>query len=182
MLRVAQESIEVTGMNAKDLKWYVYRYNCNSNKIETYNVVGGKYFLETLKKMMKKYSDKNDFAEALKSEMMYHFWSRAEWELIVETTEDNRIFLSPWVGCKDPENVRIDATDDTGFDWRGFAELHTGRQIYKNKAKIDVYDQLDYVWDDFVDYCWNSKVYKPRKKKTVEVDGYADQSGLASAI
>ena len=152
-------------MKVKDLKWNAYYYNCNARKIETYNVVGCSYFFDTLKKMMKRHKDKNDFVEALKSEIMCRFWSRAEWDLVIEITEDNRIFLNPWCGCSEPENVRIDVTDSTDFDWRGFAELHIGKQIYKNKAKIDVYDQLCYVWDDFVDYCWNSKAYRPRKKK-----------------
>lgn len=151
-----------------NLVWNVLYYNFNSRKIETYNVLGGSYFIDELKKMMKKHKDKNDFAEALKREMMYHFWSRCEWELIIEATEDNRIFLIPWVGCSEPEKVKIDVTDDINFDWRGFAELHIGKQIYNDKAKIDVYDQIAYMWDDFVDYCWNSKVYRPRKKKVVE--------------
>lgn len=148
----------------KDLKWNVLYYNCNANKIETYNVVGGSYFLDVLKRMMKKYRDKNDFAETLKSEMMYRFWSRAEWELIIEITEDNHIFLTPWCGCSESEKAKIDVTNNTDFDWKGFAELHVSQQIHKNKAKIDIYDQLCYVWNDFADYCWNSKVYRPRKK------------------
>ena len=151
-----------------NLKWHVYYYNCNAKKIEAYNVVGSTYFLEYIKKLMKKHRNKADFDEALKSEMIYRFWSRAEWELVIKITEDNRIFLNPWVGCSEPEKVRIDVSDNTDFDWRGFAELHIGKQTYKNKAKIDVFDQLDYVWDDFVDYCWNSKIYRPRKKKGVE--------------
>lgn len=165
----------------KNLVWNIYHHNFNADKIEVYNVVGGKYFFDKLKKMMKKHRDKTDFAKALKGEMMYHFWSRTEWELVIEITEDNRILLSPWCGCREPEKVRIDVTNDTSFDWRGFAELHINKQRYKTKAKIDVFDQLMYRWDEFVDYCWSSEAYKPRKKKTVEVDGYADQSGLTSA-
>ena len=53
-----------------NLKWYAYYYNCNAKKIETYNVVGGKYFFDELKKLMKKHRDKVDFAKALKSEMI----------------------------------------------------------------------------------------------------------------
>lgn len=155
-------------MNVKDLKWIVYRFNVNTQKIETYNVLSGHYFLEEIKKIMKKHRDKDreELSEALKREMMYYFWSRCEWELIIEITDDNRIFLNPWVGCREPDEVKIDVTDDTSFDWRGFAEKHIGRQIYKTKAKIDVFDQLDYRWDEFVDYVLNSGIYRPRKKKT----------------
>lgn len=155
-------------MNVKDLKWNVYRYNFNADKIEIYNVLSGKFFLEEIKKIMKKHRDKDrsEFSEALKREMMYHFWSRCEWELIIEITEDNHIFLIPWVGSREPDEVKIDVADDESFDWRGFAEKHIAQQRYKTKAKIDVFDQLDYRWEEFVDYVLNSGIYRPRKKKT----------------
>lgn len=149
------------------LTWNALYYNANAKKIETYNVVGGKYFLEKIKKIMKKHRDKSDFAEALKREMMCRFWSRAEWELVIEITEDGRVLLSPWVGCSNPDEVRIDVTNNADFDWRGFAKLHIGKQMYKNKAKIDVYDQLEYVWDEFIDCVWSSKQYRKPKEVTV---------------
>lgn len=155
-------------MNVKDLKWNVYRYNFNARKIETYNVLSGKFFLEEVKKIMKKHRDKDrsEFSESLRRETMYHFWSRCEWELIIEITEDNRIFLIPWAGCSEPDEVKIDVTDDTSFDWKGFAEQHIAQQPYKTKAKIDVFDQLNYRWEEYVDYVLNSGIYRPRKKKT----------------
>ena len=155
-------------MNVKDLKWIVYRHNFNADKIETYNVLNGKFFLEEIKKIMKKHRDKDkgEFSESLKREMMYHFWGRCEWELIIEITEDNRILLIPWVGSREPNKIKIDVTDDESFDWRGFAEKHINQQVYKTKAKIDVFDQLDYRWEEFVDYVLNSGLYRPRKKKT----------------
>lgn len=155
-------------MNVKNLKWLVYRFNFNSQKIETYNVLSGKFFLEEIKKIMMKHRDKDrsEFSKVLEREMRYHFWNRCEWELIIEITEDNRIFLIPWAGCSEPDEVKIDVADDESFDWRGFAEKHIRQQVYKTKAKIDVFDQLNYRWEEFVDYVLNSGIYKPRKKKT----------------
>ena len=144
------------------MEWNVYYYNINKNKIEFYNILGSSYFLDELKKMLKKYRDKLNFAKALRSEMMRRFWSRSEYELVIEITEDNRIFLIPWCGCSEPEKAQIDVTDDITFDWRGFAEKHINKQIYKTKAKIDVFDQLDYKWGEFVDYCWDSEIGKNR--------------------
>lgn len=34
--------------------------------------------------------------------------------------------------------------------------------------KIDVYDQVMSNWEVFLDYVWNSKIHRPRKKKTTE--------------
>ena len=142
----------------KNLEWNVYYYDINRRKITTFNILKqhGR-FNEDLKKALKKCKTKEDFAETLRRELAYYFWSKAEWELIIKITEDNRIFLIPWCGCSNPEEIKIDVTDDTNFDWRGFAELHIGGKIYRNKAKIDVYDQVTYMWDAFVDYVWSFK-------------------------
>ena len=140
-----------------NIEWNVYDYNINYNKISVFNIFDHYSFREYVKKAIKKYKNKEEFAEQLKSELSYYFWSKAEWELVVEITEDNKIFLIPWLGCRNPEDIKIDVTDDSNFDWKGFAEKHTGRQRYGNKAKIDVYDQVEYVWDKFVDYAWNNR-------------------------
>lgn len=163
------------------MEWNVYYHDINSQEIKLFNVFNHGRFYSDIEKHLKKYKDKKEFAEALKRDAQYYFWSKAEWELIIEITEDDRIFLNPWVGCKEPDKVRIDMTDDANFDWRSFAEKHIKEQIYGNAAKIDVFSQLYFVWNDFVDYCWNSKMHRPRKKKNAEVVGDADQSGLAPA-
>lgn len=142
------------------MKWDVYHYDINRNKIGLFNIFDHWSFCEYAKKAIKKLKTKEEFAEQLKRELQYFFWSKAEWELIIEITEDNRIFLIPWCGCRNPEEVKIEinqvATED-GFDWKEFARLHTERQRYKNKAKIDVYDQVMWNWNEFIDYCWNNK-------------------------
>ena len=139
------------------MQWFVYNFNINAQKIEVYNVFKHWSFRECAKSAIRKFKTKEEFAKRLKVELMYYFWSKCEWELVVEITADNRIFINPWVGCREPEKVRIDVTEDIGFDWRGFAEKHTRRQIHGNQAKIDVYDQVDYRWEEFVNYCWNNK-------------------------
>lgn len=139
------------------MEWNVYNFNMNAQKIETYNIFKHWSFSEYARKAIKKCKTKDEFAKQLKKELMYYFWSRSEYELIIEVTEDNRIFLNPWVGCREPEKVRIDVTDDTSFDWRDFAEKHIEQQIYDNKAKIDVYDQIEYMWEYFVEYAWENR-------------------------
>lgn len=139
------------------MEWNVFYHNVNSNKITTYNIFKHGSFNEYLKKAFKKCKTKDEFADTLRRELQYYFWSRAEYELIIEVTNDNRIILKPWIGCIDPEKVKIDVTDNEDFDWVGFAKKHIKRQIYGNKAKIDIYDQIRFNWNDFVEYVWNSK-------------------------
>lgn len=139
------------------LEWNVFYYDINRNKITTYNIFNHCGFNKYVEKAFKTSKTKEEFANTLRRELMYYFWSKAEWELVIELDEDNHIFLIPWCGCRNPEEVKIDVTNDTSFDWSGFAKKNIDRQIYKNEAKIDVYDQIEYVWDNFLEYVWNSK-------------------------
>lgn len=141
------------------MEWNVYYYNINRNKIELFNIFDHWSFCEYAKKAIKKYKTKEEFAEQLKRELQYFFWSKAEYELVVHI-EGNRIFLIPWCGCRNPEEVKIEinpVVTEYGFNWLEFARLHTERQRYKNKAKIDIYDQVMFNCDKFVDWCWDNK-------------------------
>lgn len=139
------------------MEWNVYYYDFNRNKIDTYNVLNHYSFFEDVKKIIKKHKTKEEFTEQLRKEVRYYFWSRCEWELIIEITKDNRIYLNPWIGNRDTEKTRIDVTDNKNFNWKNFAEEHTKNQICKNKVKIDVFDQIKYNWEDFVDYVWDNR-------------------------
>ena len=141
----------------KKLEWYVYNYNCNADKIELFNIFRHGSFKEYFDKWIKTCKTKEELAEHLTSELRYYFWSKAEYELVIELTEDNHIFLNPWCGCREPEKVRIDITDDTSLNWKEFLEYHVSRQIYKNEAKIDIYDQVMFRFDDFMNYVWENK-------------------------
>lgn len=136
----------------KSLSWKVKNFDVNRQVIEDYDIL--KYREDLIRKLKKKCDTKEEFSEELRSECMYRFWSKCEYELIIEITDEERILLKPWAGCRDEEDVAIDVTEDTSFDWKGFAEEHISQQRYKNEAKIDVFDQLIWQWDSFVDYCW----------------------------
>lgn len=140
----------------KPLSWLVKNFDCNAQVIEDYDIL--KHRENEIKKLKKKCATKEEFAKALRSECLYHYWSRAEYELIIERIENGRIWLLPWCGCREPEKVKIDVTDDTTFDWKGFAEEHISKQRYRNEAKIDIYDQLIWQWDSFVDDCWYTRL------------------------
>lgn len=136
----------------KPLSWLVTNFDCNAQVIKYYDVL--RYREDYIKKIKKQCGTKEEFAKKLKSEMLYHYWSRAEYELLIERAEDGRIWLLPWCGCYEPQKVKIDVSDRTDFDWHGFADEHINAK-YGNDAKIDIYDQLMYKFDDFVDYVWN---------------------------
>lgn len=147
----------------KPLSWKVKNFDVNKQVIEDYDIL--KYREDEIKKLKKKCETKEKFAEQLRRECMYRFWSKCEWELIIEVDDNNRIWLNPWCGCREPEKVRIDVTNDISFDWKGFATEHINKQIFKNEAKIDVYDQLIYgdQFEKLVDYLWYTKLKYERK-------------------
>lgn len=147
----------------KPMSWKVKNYCINSNKIWDYDVL--EYREDQIKKLKKKCATKEEFADAMRHKMMYQYWSRCEYEVIIEIDENGRVWLKPWVGCRNPDEVKINVTDNENFDWRGFANEHIGKQIYKNEAKIDIYDQLQWKWSDFIDYCWNYRHKWQRRKK-----------------
>lgn len=140
------------------IKLLVKHYNCNANKIEDRDVL--KYREPEIKELKKKCATKEEFAESLRRGFMWSFWSKSEWELIITKNENGRVILSPWCGCRDPESVSIDVTDDKSFDWSGFADEHIKRQAFKNRAKIDVYNQIMYRdrFTNLVDELWHTRL------------------------
>lgn len=137
------------------LSWMVKNYETNSNVIKDYDVL--KYREEFIKKLKKKKPDKAEFAKEMRSEMMYHYWSRTEYELIMKVTENGSIILSPWMGQRNSKEAEIDVTDNPDFDWKGFAAEFYKKKGHKGEVKIDIWDQINYRLDDFVDYCWEYK-------------------------
>lgn len=149
---------------SENFKWLVEIFDVNGQKFEKYDVLA--YKEEEIKKMKKRCKTKDEFNEAFRLRMMSRYWSRAEWEFIIKKIAD-RIVLIPWCGGRD--GVKFDITDDTSFDWRGFAEKHISAPHIgsENEAKVDVYDQLQYRWSEFLDFVWNFHHKYQRKKNVV---------------
>ena len=77
------------------LKYNVWIYNINRQKMKVFNVFEHDGFLRGIKNILleKNYfcSSIKDFSEQLKTEAMYYFWAKAEWEIVIQ----------PWCGCRD---------------------------------------------------------------------------------
>lgn len=140
------------------IKLFVKYYNCNAKKIKDYDVSERRE--SEIKRLKKKCATKDEFAELLRREFMWRFWSKAEWELIITRTAEGRVILSPWCGSRNPDSEAIDVTDDPAFDWSGFADEHIKKQIFKDHAKIDIYDQIMYGdrFNKLVDELWYTRL------------------------
>lgn len=144
-------------------------FDCNSQKIEDYDVL--EYREGFIKKLKKVCSNKDEFAKKLKNEFMHRYWSKAEYELIIKIDKDNHVWLYPWCGCRDKEVCKVDVTNDSGFDWKGFADYHINTQIFKDEAKIDIYDQITYGdrFDNLVTKLWTTRLKYERDNEKFHV-------------
>lgn len=138
------------------IKCFVKEFDVNGQVIEDVDIL--KYRENDIKKLKKKCATKADFAEELRGEFMWRYWSKAQHELIITKTKEGRILLTPWCGCRDPEKVTIDVTDDEQLDWSAFAGYHIRKQIFETQAKIDVYDQIMFGdrFNKLVDTLWTT--------------------------
>jgi len=103
------------------MKWNVYIYNFNQNRIEKYNVFKHGSFMEYLKKACEECKSKDMLAEKIKSELRYYFWAKSQWEIII----------SPWVGKSEPCDIKIDVFDQVMMNFDIFVDY-----IWKNRKEL----------------------------------------------
>lgn len=97
----------------KVMEWFVYRYNINSQKIERFNIFKKKDFQESIKSILNcKTLTKLQLAEAARQELVYHYWARAEHEILI----------SAWVGGNGEETLKVDIYSQVMLNWEKFVE------------------------------------------------------------
>lgn len=100
-------------MSKYNLSWYVYRQDANSGKIEPWDIFGHWRFRQDIIELLKRLdenTDRADFAKDVKSNLMYYFWSKAEYEII----------LKNWIG-KNCE-IKIDVYDQVMLNFDKFID------------------------------------------------------------
>ena len=108
-----------------NLEWYVYYYDINSSQLKTFNIFNHRGFKNAIEEIFKKYYSMEEFKKAVKSELMYYFWSKAEWEIVI----------SDWFG-KQVEK-KIDVYDQVMLNWDRFIEWLYHELYYKFSYKED---------------------------------------------
>lgn len=104
-----------------EIRWNVFYHNCNSRSIETFNIFEHGSFREYVKKAAKKYQNREDFAKQLRSEVMYYFWSKCEWEVLV----------TPWISPRESEKKKIDVCWQIMNNWDVFVDY-----TWANRKKL----------------------------------------------
>lgn len=98
----------------KQLKWNVYVYSFNSRQIVTFNIFDHEGFKNDILKIPKKISldDFNLFKEQLRRELMYYYWCKCEWEIII----------SPWPTHDNDPEIKVDVYSQVMLNFDVFAE------------------------------------------------------------
>ena len=123
-------------------EWNVFREEFNSREIVVYNIFQHVAFYEAVKKIAKSRPTKEVFADKVRSELSYYFWSKSEYEVIVTS----------WPAYIDREELR--RLRDT------YEEIKNQPTPYKTNInpevgeKIDIYAQVVMNWNQFIDYSY----------------------------
>lgn len=104
-----------------DITWNVFYHDSNSGKIDTYNIFNHGSFRLYVKKAAKKCQTKDEFAKNLRSELMYYFWSKCEWEVLI----------SPWISPHKNEEMKADVCWQVMNNWDVFLDY-----VWNNKRKL----------------------------------------------
>ena len=109
------------------LEWNVYVGDFNAKKIETHNVFHHTRFVEDCRKAAKKFKDdKAAFAEEVRHSLMYYYWSKCEWEVII----------SHWPPAKGFDDSKVDVYSQVMLNWDRFIDyLWENRKELTKKAK-----------------------------------------------
>ena len=97
------------------MHWYVYVENFNARRIEVVDALDHCKIREELPRIIREVGkDKEQFAELLKRELMYWYWSKCEWEII----------LTSWPPDQSGkfQDMKIDVYDQICLNWDVFVD------------------------------------------------------------
>ena len=129
------------------MEWNVFYYDFNSRQIKVFNIFDHCAFRKDVEQHLKKCSNKEEFAEKLRIELRYYFWSKCEWETVITN-------WPPYI--KVDELNRLNAERDKVLKRRNKEPYCLDVNLNIGK-KIDVYDQVMNNWSVFIDYVWSFK-------------------------
>lgn len=107
------------------LCWNVFNENFNRKEIEVINVFEHTSFYEDCKKAARKYKDDREkFLDEVRRSLMYYYWSKCEWEII----------LTSWPPPREGREFRdkkVDVFEQIRINWDIFCEY-----IWNNRKEF----------------------------------------------
>ena len=132
------------------LIWNVYKNDFNSREIEKFNIFEHGRFNEDVQKHLKKCKTKEEFADEVRRDLMYYFWSKCEYEIVITS-------WPPHITTQELDKLNAEYEETLNKynrePYRLYANLDVGK-------KVDIYEQVMMNYEAFVDYVWNHKKTK----------------------
>ena len=64
---------------------------------------------------------KDEFSKELRSALMYYYWAKCEWEVVI----------TPWVSTDDTKNIKVDVYWQVMNNWKVFLDY-----VWENRKKL----------------------------------------------
>lgn len=103
------------------LEWNVIIHDTNQDKMKVYNVFAHIGFRGDVAKYVKQRSPRDEFSDLVRQSLMYYFWSKCEWEILIK----------PWCGSRNNTEEKIDVYRQVMNNWDRFVEY-----VWDNRALI----------------------------------------------
>lgn len=105
------------------MEWNVYYHDSNAKKIIQWNIFKHGSFRKEVYDLLKSDLNKENFIEQLRKSLMYYFWSKSEYQVLI----------LPLVGQAD--DIKIDIYDQVIMNWDKFSEyVWSNKEIFTWKA------------------------------------------------
>ena len=114
------------------LEWNVYVSNFNDRRIEKHNVFNHWGVMENLKRIARKYRDREreQFEEQMRRILMHYYWSKCEWEIVLDHFPPSDRFR--------PE--KVDVWDQISLNWQSFADY-----VWSHRAELRRREKKDAI-------------------------------------
>ena len=100
------------------MEWNVFYHDPNKQEIRLLNIFKHGRFNKDVQEHLKRCKDKDEFAENLRKELMYNFWCKSEYEVLI----------SPWCFGRDTEEIKVDIYTQVMNNWNVFLDYVWGNK------------------------------------------------------
>ena len=104
------------------LKWFVFVEDINKKQIKVYNIFEHKDFMEDCDDAWKDYindehRDFSKFKKDIESNLMYYFWRKCEWEIVLSDFPPSDSFQKKKIDVYQQVKINWDKFIDYLFSW-----------------------------------------------------------------
>ena len=107
------------------LEWKVFVYDVNDAKIKSYNIFEHYHFRCDLVDI-KNCEEKEVFAKEVKASLLYYFWGKCQWEIVLQAWPPSKRLDDDHFGGE-----KVDVFSQVMLNWDRFIDY-----LWKNKHEI----------------------------------------------